>query len=197
MSASADPEIKPWDKDPDESSKRYFAFCLYRDMGANERSLSKVAKELAGANKMPARSRLKHLKEWSSEGKWVSRVEAWDVEQDRLARIADEQAKKKMKKRKLDTALLIYSKTLKRIQLLNPELDPKDLKVSDALKGIEIASKLETQALGEPDQIIKHEGNLNIKARWLQELREDKEKDHDASANTIQQAVKNTDPPSP
>lgn len=189
MSASADNEIKPWDKQPDESSKRYFAFCLYRDMGANERSLRKVAEKLGGATK----TRQRHLKDWSSEGKWVSRVEAWDVEQDRLTRAAHEKAIKAMAKRHVDISLLLQQKAVERLKQLNPALDTKDLKPADALKAIEIATKLERQTLGEPDAIIKHEGNLNIKARWLQELREDKEKD--ASANTTQQAVKSTDTP--
>lgn len=160
MSASADPKIKPWDKQPDESSKRYYAFCLYRDMGANERSLSKVAKELAGANTGRIKGRLKRVKEWSAQDKWVSRAEAWDVEQDRLTRQAHDKAIKAMAKRHVDISLLLQQKAVERLKELHPALDTKDLKPADALKAIEIATKLERQTLGEPDAIIKHEGEI-------------------------------------
>ncbi|MCE8427859.1 MAG: hypothetical protein J5U19_05655 [Candidatus Methanoperedens sp.] len=54
----------------------------------------KVAEELAGANKIPKRSRITHLKEWSAEDKWVARCEAWDTEQDRIKQAYMEKALK-------------------------------------------------------------------------------------------------------
>lgn len=36
-----DEEPKIWERLQGESSKRYYAFCLYRGMGAQERSLSR------------------------------------------------------------------------------------------------------------------------------------------------------------
>ena len=158
--------LEPWDKQPNESSARYFAFCKYRDMGV-VRSLAKVAKELA-----PVRttSKLRQLQKWSAADNWVNRVESWDVEQDRLFRSEMQKAIKEAAKRQANEILFIQRKTLERLKDLNVnELSPEG-----AMKYLMDAIKLERQILGMPDKVvIESTGKPQIKARWLHKLREE------------------------
>ena len=61
-----------WEKQPHETAKSYQVFCRYRDMGS-DRSLEKARLSL-GKNS----GYLRHLHEWSSKYKWVSRANAYD-----------------------------------------------------------------------------------------------------------------------
>ena len=173
MKPFQDEELKSWDKQLGESSKRYNAFCLYRDMGAQERSLSKVAKELAGANKIPKRSRITHLKEWSAEDKWVARCEAWDKEQDRIKRAYMEKALKSMARKHLDIAITLQGKALKRLQSINLDLDPDALTPMEAQRILNDALKLECLVLGRPTEILQHTGELTMRRfQFLEEMDE-------------------------
>lgn len=72
------PKPVPWKRQPDESSKAYYAFCRYVEMGPEDRSIRKLAKQLhrgEGAS---------WLKDLSRRYGWVERAAAWDDEQMRL-----------------------------------------------------------------------------------------------------------------
>jgi len=60
-----------WERQNNESSKAYAAFCVYRDLGP-ERSLEKVRQNLD-----KPRTR-KWLGEWSVKYNWVERAQAYD-----------------------------------------------------------------------------------------------------------------------
>lgn len=156
MSAAED-EPQVWDRQPGETGLSYAAFCRYRDMGPFERSLSKLAKELAPAKTKP---KLNQLKEWSRQHNWVARAEAWDAEQERLSRKLHEKKLKEMVEKHLNIALTIQGKAASKLKQLNPDIDPDALSPMDALRYMESAIKLERMTLGEPDQIIKHEGEI-------------------------------------
>lgn len=85
-----DDDLKPWDRQPGETSKAYHAFVTYRDLGG-ERSLEKAAKELGKTTGT--------IDRWASQWKWSSRTAAWDsipgravaqAYEDMAARIADQ-----------------------------------------------------------------------------------------------------------
>jgi hypothetical protein len=60
---------------PDESTKAYAAYEIYRELGA-ERSLEKVAQKCIKSVSL--------LRRWSSQFQWVRRAAAWDKEQERI-----------------------------------------------------------------------------------------------------------------
>jgi hypothetical protein len=60
---------------PNESSKAYAAYEVYRELGA-ERSIEKVSQK--HTKSIPL------LKSWSSKYQWVARAAEWDREQERL-----------------------------------------------------------------------------------------------------------------
>lgn len=62
-------DLKPWDRQPGETSKAYQAFSIYRDLGA-ARSVRRVSEELAKTQTV--------IKRWSSAYNWVERAAAWD-----------------------------------------------------------------------------------------------------------------------
>jgi hypothetical protein len=184
-----DEEPKIWERIKGESSKRYYAFCLYRDMGAQERSLSKVAKELAGANKIPKRSRITHLKEWSAEDKWVARCKAWDTEQDWIKRAYMEKALKGMARKHLDIALTRQSIAVKKLQTINIDLDPEAISVTEAERMLDSAIKLERLVLGEPTEILKHSGDLTVRRfQFLEEMRDELEGEEESKIESSNDA---------
>lgn len=129
----------PWDKAPGEPDKAFAAFKLYRDMGL-ERSHVKVAAHL--------KRHVRLVHRWSADWRWRERVEAFDVEMDRLEVQRNLIEVRKMRKRHADIALTVMGKALTQLQ----ELKPKDLYPGTILKYIELASKLEARARGEPEE---------------------------------------------
>lgn len=63
----------PWDQLPAESTTAYSAFLLYLDMGAHNRSQSKLAKVIYGNDKSTGQ-----ISKWSVDYDWINRAEAWD-----------------------------------------------------------------------------------------------------------------------
>jgi integrase len=57
--------IEAWDCQPGEGPKAWAAFCIYRDMGAATRSLSRVAREFDKSRVLMGR--------WSSRWRWVGK----------------------------------------------------------------------------------------------------------------------------
>ena len=62
-------DLKPWDRQPGESSPAYQAFRTYIDMGA-DRSTADVARELGKSKTLTDR--------WCSQWSWVERARQWD-----------------------------------------------------------------------------------------------------------------------
>lgn len=107
-----------WQRQPDETTKAYKAFTLYRDMGA-ERSLSKVREKLGRKSGYE-----RQLQEWSSQHKWVERAAAYDHDlEERLTAAFEEQL---INRRRVlleqevqhaDALLTKFTEVLERVQL--------------------------------------------------------------------------------
>lgn len=133
---------EPWERQDGESTRAYEAFALYRDMGV-DRSLRKVAQQL---NKS-----LTIVAKWSTESEWIKRVAAWDAEQDRIARQAQVEEIKKMRKRHAEVA---NSMIIKAARALN-RMKEEDIKPADISRFIEVASKLERLSRGDTSEVIE------------------------------------------
>ena len=125
-------DIKQWKKLPEETSRQYEAFCIYRDMGI-ERSILKVAHEWS------AGGHTSKLKEWSSKYSWVERASAYDEHLDEIKRARNEEAIIDMSARHADYSLQIQKKAIEALNLINPE----ELKPNDLIKWLDIAVKIE------------------------------------------------------
>jgi hypothetical protein len=77
--------VRIFDRDPNESTKAFEAWSIYRELGA-QRSLKKTAELYYGST-----SNVRQLQRWSSRFNWVARARASDVEREMLRRSAVEE----------------------------------------------------------------------------------------------------------
>lgn len=70
--------IEPWEKQPRESSKAFYAFAIYRDLGAprSHAKVERILRESGTAGPSMVRA-------WSTRHDWVRRAEAYDAHLDR------------------------------------------------------------------------------------------------------------------
>jgi hypothetical protein len=76
--------VRIFDRDPDESTKAFEAWTIYRDLGA-QRSLQKTAEMYYGST-----ANVRQLQRWSSRFSWVERSRAFDIEREMIRRSAIE-----------------------------------------------------------------------------------------------------------
>lgn len=133
---------EPWERQKGETSRAYEAFTVYRDMGP-DRSINKTAQKLSKNRTTIA--------EWSARNDWVKRAAAWDAEQDRIARQAQTDEIKKMRKRHADLANAMLVKAAKALQRI-PE---DEIKAGDVSRMVETAAKLERISRGDSETIVE------------------------------------------
>lgn len=85
-------EREAWDQLPDESAKAFAAFCIYRDLPPDKRSLLEVSRQYYRSPdaKRPAG----RITKWSADHKWPERAtmrDAWREDLRRDAELAEEQ----------------------------------------------------------------------------------------------------------
>lgn len=135
-------EAAPWERQPGETIKAFEAFSVYRDLGVN-RSIEKAGKALG-------KSRVT-LEPWSAKFLWVKRAAAWDAEQDRVARQAQLDEIKKMRKRHASLASAMLVKAAKALQRI-PE---DEIKAGDVSRMVETAAKLERISRGDVGDVVE------------------------------------------
>jgi hypothetical protein len=136
-----------WERQKDESSKAYAAFCVYRDLGP-ERSLDKALSE---ANKKPTNRR--HWSRWMEKYRWYERAQAYDDYIEKKMRKENEKKILDMSDRHARLAVVFQQKIAQRLQ----EIDPAELSPADMARWLDVATKLERLSRGEPTEIGKQE----------------------------------------
>ena len=148
-----------WHRQPDESSKDFHAFMLYRDMTPKGRSLREVCQKLTKS--LPY---LTHLKKWSSHYNWVARVQAYDDHLAAARAEAQEKAIIEMAERQAKEGMTLQIVGIKRFLdsegKVREEVATK-MKDGDAIRAVEVGVKIERMARGEPTEIVK--GEIGIK----------------------------------
>lgn len=150
-----------WEKLPQESSKQFLAFTLYRDLSSN-RSIQKVAQQRAESG--PHTSK---LKEWSVKYGWVERAAAYDEHLDEIKRSGKEKEIRelaaqnsieiqRMNIRHTLEAQLLQNKAIEKLESLNID----DMKPQDIVKFYDTAVKIERLSRGMPTENIKQEQEL-------------------------------------
>lgn len=138
-----------YDRLPDESSKAFSAFVIYRDMGVN-RNVEKVQEALNKSS-----GYLRQLYEWSGVYNWVERAAAYDdyieaqarkkLERDAIKRKAD------MLKRHSEIGRFMQSKGVEYLKDTKKGID----KSSDAITAISKGVELERKSEGLPEYLIE------------------------------------------
>lgn len=109
------PDIRPWDRQPNETAVAYEAFCLYRDMGP-KRTLRAVSEVLSKSETV--------MKRWSSVNKWPERGRAWDSMPGRKTEEAYEEMARDIARQHKRLADKLAARLEKNLDLLPEGADP-------------------------------------------------------------------------
>ena len=101
-----------WERQENESTKAFQAFCIYRDLGAG-RTLAKVAEKLRKSYDL--------IRRWSKNYFWQNRADAWDkfISEKAAQKAADEYAK--MLEVQINLGKMLQAKAAKAIQNIDFE----------------------------------------------------------------------------
>ncbi len=103
----------PWDRLPNERSKAYHLFCLYRDLGPT-RTLDKLAQiEDSDSNRIATRA---NLKVYSRKYGWVARARSYDDYLAEKERIDNEQHIIEMNRRQAENGRFLQHVAVKNIK---------------------------------------------------------------------------------
>ncbi len=137
---------KSWTRLPEETSRQYDAFCIFRDMGP-KRSIPKVAKKWSSSGA------IRRLRVWASKNQWKERATSYDDYIDEIKRAKNEEAILEMTIRHVNYSMQFQEKTIEALKLI----DPKQLKPHEIIKWIEISIKIERLSRGVPTENIRQE----------------------------------------
>jgi hypothetical protein len=112
-------EPMPWEKQRGESAKAFNAFRIYRDLGSG-RAQVKVGRILGESGVQTA---LSQIERWSSQWRWVERCDAWDREQDQIAREQHRAAIADARRVEAMAGTLMLGAAIRR---LNGDMDTRD-----------------------------------------------------------------------
>ncbi len=157
--------MNPWDQQPNESSKAFERFALYRDMGAG-RSLRKLAKDL---ELNPST-----LAEISKRHDWQERVTAFDAYIDKASQHNQIIQTKAMKRRQIVLALRAQKLAEKALKKLMRDLDDdaflRKLRPEGLAKLLDTGCRLERLNRDEPEQKLEVVQQQNFDRLTLEEL---------------------------
>lgn len=142
------PDLDPWERQPNESDVAFAAFLIYRDL-APRRRLALVAQQ--SGKSVPLMER------WSAHHKWRDRAAAWDREQDRVGREAQLEEVRLMHRRHANLAVRMLNKAAQRLEG-DPANNVAALNVSkltaeQVARLAEVGVKIERSARGEPEKV--------------------------------------------
>lgn len=140
---------EPWEQQPGEGPKAYAAFIAYRDMGAQNRSIRSLARQLDKSVTLIGR--------WSSQHWWQERCRLYDRDVAEAARQAELEAVQDMKRFHANVARQVMNKVAQRIVGNEAAgvapLDANTLSAADVARLMDAAAKLERASRDEPDRI--------------------------------------------
>ena len=113
-----------WTKQDGETQRAYQVFCVYRDMGWQDRSLRQLTRDVYDED---ATGVYTHVRKWSSKYEWVARAEAYDEHVSEQMREELEQQRIRDKMDRLSTLDALHT-------VLDDALE--DLEVSDISPGM-------------------------------------------------------------
>jgi hypothetical protein len=158
-------EHNAWDQLPEESTKAFHSFALFRDMGW-ERRVGKVVNQ---CRKSPSL-----IYRWSAAYRWSERAQEWDAFQDQLGQAQAVRTRLAMNKRALEIAQDMQLKALKGFAALETvrkvkvsrkvkdeagvertveeEIDKLVISPKDLVRLMESAHRLQKDLLGKADE---------------------------------------------
>lgn len=130
-----DPEIDPWERQPNESARNHGLFLIYRDFG-RIRTVAQVA-EMSSLS-YGAVTRIARF------NKWVERAGRWDAEQDRLLGLRLQTLREEMARTHAKAARTLMEKAMERLKTL----DVNSISPHALVLMLDTAARIERAALG-------------------------------------------------
>ncbi len=124
-----------WDILPDESTRAFAAFGIFRDQGP-----TRTIKSAAQALEVSTAS----LKEWVGRHAWLDRARAYDLENDRARRTALESESLQMRQRHANLSVFMQKKVAEGMA----QVDPSSMTAKDLAYWLDLSSKLERISRG-------------------------------------------------
>lgn len=147
----------PWEKAKGERARDYHLFDQFLALGP-DRSVRELHRRLGGS--------LGRIGTRASRWRWHERAELYDAEQVRVRRSAEEKARVEMGERHAQIAMGLQQRALARLQQIQPE----SLDARDVARFLDVATRLERLARGEPTEITENEHRHSVKALSDDEL---------------------------
>lgn len=124
----------PWARLPEETEPAWLAWTAYRDMEQRPRSLSALAQQQVGEKtgkgrvRGTARTRQRHLEQWSAKHSWQARAAAFDDWVDRQAVAAFVAEHESERRRLVSAASALNRRMLAGLASKDPaSMSPRDL----------------------------------------------------------------------
>lgn len=141
-----DPDRPAYTRQPGEPPKAFEAFAYYRDMGPG-RTLSGAARELSKAKTL--------LQRWAKHYQWHERADAWDAENDRVARETILKERREMAERHAALGSVMTARAYEMLaKMEDAQLDEYIKKNPElAARLADVGVRIERLARGEPTEI--------------------------------------------
>lgn len=156
----------PWEKQRGESSKAWWAFQTYRDLGP-DRSLTKV-QEIAQETRIASPSMVAR---WSSRWGWVERCHAFDLDEDRKRRVENDRARAEASRTRAMAGTMMMGAVLRRLRGDSAAeveaISPNDLDPYALVQWAQTGAKLQAEALGDGLGLASLEPGLRDAVRTL------------------------------
>jgi hypothetical protein len=143
-----------WERRRNEPEKAWVAFKLYRDLGAGDRSIRRVAQDTGKCETT--------LREWANEFHWAERAEEFDRYLDRQDQAYIEEVRKAAISQRMQAAGLMIDVAVAQLRRwvndaamgISPKISP-----SDAARLVETGTKIQRLEMGESTE------NIGVNAR--------------------------------
>jgi hypothetical protein len=146
----------PWDRLPNERSKAYRFFCLYRDLGPT-RTLEKLSHvKDSDLNRVATRA---NLKVYSRKYQWVARARSYDDYRAEKERIDNERLILEMNRRQAEDGRFFQHIAVMSLK----ELEPEKLRPADADRLFNTGVKTERLARGAQTEAVNVDVSTNVK----------------------------------
>jgi len=129
----------PWERQPGETDRQFYAFTVYRDA-----PLSGGRRSLAGVTKVLGRTSSWRVSKWSVQNQWVPRALAWDDEQDRVWRASVLREKHRIAQKWARLATQLQARGLEMLA----NLDTSNASARDVVALLKASQELESGVYG-------------------------------------------------
>lgn len=142
-------QLKPWERQDDETEKAFSAFKAYLEM--DDRNITELAKRLAKSRQL--------IDKWKQKYNWQERCIAWDKSLQEIEYKTAVKERKKMAKRHIAIAMSMQAKAVEALK----QIDVSKLTPGEIIRLFDTSVKIERLSRGEATFINSNKDDNNDK----------------------------------